>query len=206
MIAIEINRAQLQRLTDAVNASGKKLSKEIAGAINQVSRKTKLEMGREIRKQVAIPKDEVEKPLKIKTQATGESLSAIVSLKETPRLGLRHFGAKQDKRGVSYKISKTGGRGRIDGAFMGPKPGVIRINWRGNVFVRVGPARKMTKGRYQGKMRQPIQQRFGVSAYGTYKKNDMAGPQLKAIEDELSKQLDRRINLNVLRASGLVTT
>jgi hypothetical protein len=194
MIAIEINRAQLQRLTDAVNASGKKLSKEIAGAINQVSRKTKLEMGREIRKQVAIPKDEVEKPLKIKTQATGESLSAIVSLKETPRLGLRHFGARQDKRGVSYKISKRGGRKRVNGAFQGPKPGTMKTSWKGNAF------RRVTRSRL------PIIKLLAVSAYGTYKKNDMAGPQVKAIEDELSKQLDRRINLNVLRASGLVTT
>jgi hypothetical protein len=206
MIGIEIDKAQMSRLTAAVIASGKKMSKEIAGTLNAVSKKTKLEMGREIRKRVAIPKDEVEKPLTIKTQAAPGSLFAVVSLKKTPRLGLRHFGAKQDKRGVSYKISKTGGRGRIDGAFMGPKPGVIRINWRGNVFVRVGPAQQMTKGRYQGKMRQPIQQRFGVSAYGTYKKNELAGPQLKAIEDELFKQMERRINLNVLRASGLVKT
>jgi hypothetical protein len=194
MIAIEINRAQLQRLTDAVKASGKKLPKEIAGAINQVSRKTKLEMGRDIRKQVAIPKDEVEKPLKIKTQATGESLSAIVSLKKTPRLGLRHFGARQDKRGVSYKISKRGGRKRVDGAFQGPKPGAMKTSWKGNAFKRVT------------KSRLPIIKLLGVSAYGTYKRNEMAGPQVKAIEDELSKQLDRRINLNVLRASGLVTT
>ncbi len=194
MIAIDINRAQLQRLADAVNASGKKLPKEIAGAINQVSRKTKLEMGREIRKQVAIPKDEVEKPLKIKTQATGESLSAIVSLKETPRLGLRHFGARQDKRGVSYKISKRGGRKRVNGAFQGPKPGTMKTSWKGNAF------RRVTRSRL------PIIKLLAVSAYGTYKKNDMAGPQVKAIENELSKQLDRRINLNVLRASGLVTT
>jgi len=194
MISIEINRGQLQQLAKAVSASGKKLTKEIAGAINQVSKKTKLEMGREIRKKVAIPKDEVEKPLSIRAQATEGNLSAVVSLKETKRLGLRHFAARQDKRGVSYKISKTGGRKRVDGAFQGPKPGVMRMKWKGNAFKRVG------------KSRLPIVQLKGVSAYGTYKKNEMAGPQVKTIEGELSKQLERRIKLNVLRASGLVTT
>jgi hypothetical protein len=194
MIGIEIDKAQMSRLTAAVIASGKKMSKEIAGTLNAVSKKTKLEMGREIRKRVAIPKGEVEKPLTIKTQAAPGSLFAVVSLKKTPRLGLRHFGAKQDKRGVSYKISKTGGRGRIDGAFMGPKPGAVKISWRGNAFKRVG------------RSRLPIVKLLGVSAYGAYKKNELAGPQLKTIEDELSKQIERRINLNVLRASGLVKT
>ena len=194
MISIEINRGQLQQLAKAVSASGKKLTKEIAGAINQVSKKTKLEMGREIRKKVAIPKDEVEKPLSIRAQATEGNLSAVVSLKETKRLGLRHFAARQDKRGVSYKISKAGGRKRVNGAFQGPKPGVMKVGWKGNAFKRVG------------KSRLPIVQLKGVSAYGTYKKNEMAGPQVKTIEGELSKQLERRIKLNVLRASGLVTT
>jgi hypothetical protein len=194
MIGIEIDKSQMSRLTAAVIASGKKMSKEIAGTLNAVSKKTKLEMGREIRKRVAIPKDEVERPLKIKAQASPGSLVAVVSLKKTPRLGLRHFGARQDKRGVSYKIGKTGRRGRVDGAFMGPKPGAVKISWRGNAFKRVG------------RSRLPIVKLLGVSAYGAYKKNELAGPQLKAIEDELSKQMERRINLNILRASGLVKT
>lgn len=194
MLEIKINEQQLQRLSNAVEAAGKKLKKEIAGAINQVSKKTKLDMGREIKKKVAIPKDEVEKPISIRASATEGSLAAVVSLKETKRLGLRHFGARQDRRGVTYKISKTGGRKRVNGAFLGPRPGVVRIKWKGNAFRRVG------------KNRLPIVQLKGVSAYGTYKKNDMAGPQVEAVTAELTKQLDRRINLNVLRASGLVTT
>jgi hypothetical protein len=194
MIAVEIDRGQLQRLTQSVAAAKKSLTKELAGAINDVGKKTKLDMGRNIRKKVAIPKDEVEKPLSIRARATEANLSAVVSLKKTPRLGLRHFGARQDKRGVSYKIDKTGGRKRVNSAFQGPRPGVMRMKWKGNAFRRVGPSRL------------PIVQLKGVSAYGTYKKNEMAGPQVKSIETELTKQLERRIKLNVLRANGLVTT
>lgn len=194
MISIEIKNDQFNRLASAVEKAGKKLKTEIAGAINQVSKKTRLDMGRKIKQTVAIPKDEVEKPISIRLSASPENLAAIVSLKETKRLGLRHFGARQDKKGVSYKISKTGGRKRINGAFQGPKPGVMRMKWKGNVFKR------------EGKNRLPIVQLKGVSAYGTYQKNDMVGPQAEEVSAELSKQLERRINLNVLRASGLVTT
>jgi hypothetical protein len=137
-------------------------------------------------------KDEAEKPLSIRGTATAENLSATVTLRKTKRLGLRHFGAKQNKTGVSYKISKTGGRKRVDGAFQGPKPGVMKMSWKGNAFKRVG------------KQRLPIIKLQGVSAFGAYAKNELSGPQVKVIEAELTKQMERRIKLNILRAEGLV--
>jgi hypothetical protein len=192
MIGIEINATQLQRLGEAVRAAKKSMTKELASAINFVSKKTKLQMGRDIRLTVNLKKEDSEKPLSIRAAATAQSLQAIVSLKKTKRLGLGHFGAKQDKRGVSYKIGKKGGRQRVDGAFMGPKPGAIRTKWKGNAFKRVG------------NKRLPIVQIKGVSAYGAYVKNNLKVPQAQVVTAELTKQIERRINLNVLRANGLV--
>ncbi len=194
MIEIQINAKQLKRLREAVGKSKKSIKKELAGAINATSKKTKLQVGRDIRKTVALKKDEAEKPLSLRATATESNLVAVVSLKKTKRLGLRHFGARQDKRGVSYKISKTGGRSRVNGAFQGPRPGVMKMSWKGNAFKRVG------------KERLPIVMLKGVSAYGAYAKNDLEGPQVKEINKELSKQMERRINLNILRANGLVKT
>jgi len=192
MMTIQIDARQLSELGDAVGRARKDFAKELAAAINAVSKKTRLEMGRDIREVVAIPKEESERAIRISATATPNSLQAVVTLKKTKRLGLRHFNAKQDKKGVSYKISKKGGRQRIDGAFQGPKPGVMRMKWRGNVFKRVGKARL------------PIVQLKGVSTYGAYVKNNLDEPQAKEIAQELMKQMQRRINLNVLRANGLV--
>jgi len=193
MIAIEINANQLKKLQESVSKAKKSFTKELAASINAVSKKTKLQIGRDIRATVALKKDESEKPLSIRAKATANNLTAIVTLKKTKRLGLRHFGARQDKRGVSYKISKKGGRKRVDGAFQGPRPGVMKTSWKGNAFKRVGNERL------------PIVALKGVSAYGAYAKNELSGPQVKAIESELAKQIDRRIRLNVLRANGLVS-
>jgi hypothetical protein len=192
MIAIQINAKQLKALQKAVERSGKKFAKELAGAINAVSKKTKLQIGRDIRATVAMPKAEAEKPLSIRGTATEQNLSATVTLKKTKRLGLRHFGARQDKRGVSYKIDKQGGRKRVQGAFQGPRPGVQKMSWKGNAFKRVGASRL------------PIVMLKGVSAYGAYAKNELSGPQVEAINAELTKQMERRIKLNILRAEGLV--
>ena len=194
MIEIQINAKQLKRLREAVGKSKKSIKKELAGAINATSKKTKLQVGRDIRKTVNLKKDEAERPLSIRATATEANLVAVVSLKKTKRLGLRHFGARQDKRGVSYKISKTGGRSRVNGAFQGPRPGVMKMSWKGNAFKRVG------------KERLPIVMLKGVSAFGAYAKNELEGPQVKEINKELSKQMERRINLNILRANGLVKT
>lgn len=192
MISIQIDTGQAERLRAAVDRAGKSLPREISAAINQVARKSRLGIGRKIRQEVTIKKKESEQALKITSRASPSGLSSTIVLGKTPRLGLRHFGARQDKRGVSYKISKRGGRQRIEGAFQGPRPGVQKVSWRGNVFIR------------EGKSRLPIRQIKGVSAWGVFVKNKYQGPQAKEIEAELRKQVERRINLNVLRAEGLV--
>lgn len=192
MIVLQIDAKQVKRLSDAVGKAGKKFSRELASAINAVSKKTKLQIGRDIRSTVALGKQEAEKPLSIRASASAENLQAIVTLRKTDRLGLRHFGARQDQRGVTYKIDKKGGRKRINGAFQGPRPGVMNVKWKGNVFFRIG------------KERLPIKQAKAVSPWGAYIKNGLQGPQIAMIEAELSAQMERRINLNILRASGLV--
>ena len=194
MLKINIDAMQLKRLEVAAGNAKKSINKELAGAINAVSKKTKLQVGRDIRKTVNLKKDEAEKPLSIRSTAKENNLMAVVSLRKTRRLGLRHFGARQDKKGVSYKISKTGGRSRVNGAFQGTRPGVMKTSWKGNAFKRLG------------KERLPIVMLRGVSAFGAYAKNDLEAPQVEEINKELSKQMERRINLNILRANGLVKT
>jgi hypothetical protein len=63
----------------------------------------------------------------------------------------------------------------------------------------------MAKGRRQGKIAQPILKLYGVSPWGVYVKNDMSAVEVEAVSKELVKQMERRINLNVLRANGLVS-
>jgi len=192
MIAIDIDAKQLKRLRESVGKAKTKFGREMAAAINSTAKKTKLDIGRDVRSVIAIKKKESEAPLKIQAKATAEQPKTTVSIAKTRRLGLRHFGARQDQRGVSFKISKQGGRQRVDGAFQGPKPGVMNVKWKGNAFRRVG------------KERLPIIHLRGVSAFGAYVKNKFTKAQIQRINDELRKQMERRINLNILRANGLV--
>ena len=191
MISLTVNPRQLKKLREATGRAKKSFGRELAAAINDVSKKVKVKIGKDIRSVVTLKTAEAKKPIKIEAKATANRLTATVSLKKTPRLGLRHFGARQIKKGVSYKIAKQGARTLVTGAFQGPKPGVMNVRWKGNVFKRVGEARL------------PIRMLRGISAYGAYVGNKFRKPQVREIRRELKKQMKRRIKLNILRANGL---
>jgi hypothetical protein len=194
MISIEVDAKQLNRLIKATEKSGKQFPKEMSAAINTVAKKTRLNIGRDIRGVVAIKKDRSEKPITLPKIATPQSMVARVSIAKERREGLQHFTARQDKRGVSYKISKVGGRKRINGAFMGPRPGTLAPRLHGGVFRRVS------------KSRLPIVKLYGVSPFGAYAKNNFEATEVGFISKNLQAQMERRINLNILRANGLVKT
>jgi hypothetical protein len=193
MISIDIDAKQLKRLTEAVGKARKNFPRELAAAVNSVSKKTRISIGRRIRQTINLKKADAEKPIKIKKTATAQTPVGVVSIDRETRAGLQHFSARQNARGVSYKISKQGGRKLVAGAFMGPRPGVLAPKLNGGVFKRVG------------KSRQPIVKLYGVSPYGAYAKNNMSKAEVEFINKSLMTEMERRIKLNILRASGLVS-
>lgn len=194
MFVVDIDEVQLSRLVKAVGDARKSLPRELSAAINATAKKTRLDIGRKIRNEIAVKKAVVESKIKLVRQAAPQSLGAQVTLQESARIPLRDFGARQTKAGVSFKISKKGKRATVQGAFQGPRPGVMNVKWRGRVFKRVG------------KERLPIVQLFGPSPWGVFTVKRMTPAQKQDIEAELEKQIERRINLNILRANKLVST
>jgi len=194
MISISIDAKQLKELREACGKAKKDFSKELAAGINDTVRKTQVNIGREIRSVVNLKVKVVKESIKT-SRASAGLLRGVVSLGKASRkgFGLQHFGARQNKTGVSYKIGKQGKRKTIAGAFMGPKPGAISIKLHGGVFKRAG------------KTRLPIVKLYGVSPYGAYVKNDFDETEVVFINKNLQNQMDRRIKLNVLRANGLVS-
>lgn len=191
MISIEIDARQLKQLRKAAESARKSFPRELAATVNKVIKRTKRNIGRDIRKMVNIKKEPSERPIKLKRTATAQSPTGIVGIDREKRLGLQHFGAKHDKVGVSYKIAKQGSRQRVPGAFMGPKPGVLAPALNGGVFKR------------EGKKRLPIVKLKGVSPYGAYAKNDFSATEVVTIQKNLATEMQRRIAFNILRANGL---
>ncbi|MBX3713028.1 MAG: hypothetical protein KF800_13795 [Lysobacter sp.] len=73
-------------------------------------------------------------------------------------IGLRNFGARQTRRGVTATVFR-GKRSLRDHAFIG-----VGVNRNAQVFRREGAKREMKQGRYAGKQRQPLVAEYGATA------------------------------------------
>lgn len=196
MITIEPAMVKINRLTLAVGKARRSMGRELAAAINETTKKGQNEMARNIRSVVNMKAGAAKKAVRTGKRATAENLVGVTSIPKESRKGwgLQHFGGRQTKKGVTYRINKVGGRSMISGAFMGPRPGQLAPKLHGGVFKRIGANRL------------PIVKLYGVSPFGAYTKNNFEPTDVLFIEKTLNEQVDRRINLNVLRASGLVKT
>jgi hypothetical protein len=184
MLTIEIPNAALKRLEKAVRDSGRKLPQEVSVAVNATAKKLKTQISKDVRTELAAPAKAVNSKI-ANTRATRSNPSAVVSLSKSKRIPLKEFRANQTKKGVSYKVSKTQGRKRIESGF-------IVAAYGGNVYQR------RTKARPVGA------RKYGPSPWGVFVKRGMTPAAVKFAQKELNKQLERRIKFNVLKASGAI--
>lgn len=175
MISVAVDK-KFKELEKALGENApQRLKKEISAALNAAAKRTVNILAKEVGKEIAVPQKDIKQGISVTNKANAEKLSATVTQQESQRLSLKRFGARQNKQGVRYKVSKTKGTAFVKSAF---QPDVL-----GNhVYKR------------QGTSRLPIQKLHGPSPWGITVKNDLdtliAG---RDIEPELIKQLDRRI-------------
>jgi len=185
MISITV-KGKIEQLARAVGTDGpKKFRRETATAINATARKTINMLSKEIGKELATPQKAIKTTIKVASKASQNKLGATVRQRPTSRLSLKEFSARQTKKGVSYRVSKSQGRKTLAGAFIVDKIG-------GHAFKR------------KTKSRLPIVKLQGPSPWGVTVKNKL--DQLVAkrdVEPELIKQVERRIRaINYKRSQG----
>lgn len=190
MISVKV--AGIERLKASLGDKAKKLPQEVAIAVNATAKFVNKQMAKDIQQELATSQKVIGKTIRQTRRATKAELKAMVRLEKTTRIPLKDFGARQTKKGVSYKVSKTKGRGFVPGGFQGPKPGAMKASWRGNAFKRVGKARL------------PIVKLKGPSPWGVFVKRGMTADILKRADAELEKQVERRVRYNVLKSQGVI--
>ena len=180
-----INQVKLRALTEAVEESGRDLEREIAASINATATKGVSLTAKEVVTVLKVKQKAVKQQTRKGRRATASFPNTKIVLKKSSRIPLKEFGARQTKKGVSYKISKKGKRETITSGFVSNKLG-------DHVFVRVG------------KSRLPLRKPMGPSPWGVFVRQKMKPEVQEQVEVELEKQLDRRINFNKLKASGTI--
>lgn len=181
---ITIRNNQLKKLAEAVEKAGRSLPQELATACNKTAKGMQTPISKEIRKVLAVKAGDVKKVVRQSRTASKNDIESAVAVDRTQRLPLRDFGARQTKAGVTYRISKQTGRKTAKGAFIVNKLGR-------HVFKR------------KTKSRLPITKLFGASPWAVFIKNNMDKPVSDEAEQRLEKEINRRIQYNVFKASEL---
>lgn len=184
-----IQATGLKETRAALQAVTNNLKKEMAIVSWKAAQKGKSLIAKDITQELAVPQKIVRNEVSA-TRVGGRD--AEVVLKKSRRIPLRDFGARQNKIGVTYRISKTRGQTTLAGAFQGPRPGVIKSSWKGNVFKR------------KGKARMPIRKARGVSPWGSFVKRRRIEPVGEQIQYELRKQLRERVRYLTLKKQGVI--
>jgi hypothetical protein len=124
-------------------------------------------------------------------KATQGHPTATIKVKSRP-INLIYFYAKKTATGIVAKLA--GQAKQFPHDFISPGLSGNRL-----VFERFGAKRKMTKGRYTGKMRQPLQAVPGMSAQELYVKTPGVAQEVYAelgtvLEKNVRSQVDRLLN------------
>jgi uncharacterized FlaG/YvyC family protein len=110
-IEIQFDEKRLDEIRKLLRDIPNAMPKVISRGINRTTTSTRAEIARQIAAEVKITQSAVKKGIKV-TKATQTRWQADLDL-FTKRIPLIKFGAKQIKKGVSYRISKSGGRKKI---------------------------------------------------------------------------------------------
>lgn len=187
VLTMKVEGSGFDAIVNLANGFGPAIQKEMVIAVNRTAKFEKKQIAKRVSKEVAIKQKDAKKVIDVRKAQRGRP-TAEVNLHKTNRLPLKRFGARQTKSGVSYRISKKGGRQKISNAF-GPNIGRL-----GNhVFVRVS------------KKRKPIRKLYGVSVAGVYGKHNMIVASKKGLSERLEYELNRRvraINVRLIRRNG----
>jgi len=183
---VVVKRAQMRAMLQELESVPKAIPRALSGAINDTSKKEVTEISKLIRARTTIKKRDIDKHLR-RDFSSPKKLEGGLSLEKSGRIALGHFGARQTKGGVTYKISKTGGRNLVPDAF---GPDIPRLGLM--VYKRAG------------KDRTPLIKLYGPSPWGIVVKNDLQSVIGSDAQEVLTKSVARRVNLEVLRLRGEV--
>lgn len=196
-ISVTIPGDALNRVIRDLDQIPERIAPMLAGALNDTAKKGRTYLNKQIRELVFLKRRDVAPFLRLEHATQNELVAAIV-VDENSRVPLRDFGAKERKpQGVFYDISTTSAQTNIPDAFTVEKFG-------GHVFKRTGEFSIATKGRYAGKRREGIFKPMGVSAWGVVVKNDLDKDVAEYCAKEIEKDIDHRLNFELLKASGQI--
>lgn len=156
-------------------------------ATNRSITKGRTEWSRGVRKDYAVKAGDISKASRLRRLSNQGRFAGLELIGEVA--SLKYFAPRPTARGVSVKVRKAGARKVIGGAF------IARGSGNEHVYRRTGERRVMTKGSYQGQVREVIDKLLTVSIPQMADDPGVIDATLAAIRLEYANEFGRQINL-----------
>ena len=184
LVQIEFEKYRLQKIERMLRGIPNAMPKVISRAINRTATPAKTQTAREISKDAALKIGDIKKSITL-VKATYNRWQAEIGISRK-RIQLKKFGAKQTKKGVSYKVRKKGKREKIEHAFI-----QTLSSGHEGVFKR------------KGEGRLPIVQLFGPSlGYVFEEAGSIAADVTKSAYEKLRANIDSQVKFLLARRNA----
>ncbi len=172
-IDLDIHADRLSQLQVDLQATDTEVRQALRSALGKMARWMRTQSARGLSKELDLQQKAIRKRLKsFRARIKGKNVEVKIWYGLDP-IDYSDLNPRQTRAGISA------GKRRVPGAFIAPA-----LSGSQKVFKREGPKRRMSRGRYSGQMRQPIEKQV-------VEISDQAGVW---IEDEMlgSQQFDER--------------
>lgn len=170
----------------------RRLNREVATALNAVSRKAAFEGSKLLAPVLPVkPVKILKKVIKQKIRATPDSLSATLSFWAGFPFPVKYLGAKA-KKAASKRSSKVGGyvvHNTLNGGKFYTHNAFIAERFGNNAYQHIAGSRRLRKI-------------YGPSPGEAYKQTNYIAKVTEVIRQELPKQMERRIRFILLKQAG----
>lgn len=189
LVDIKFDERKLRRIEKQLGGFKGKLPRVMSRSINKTLTSARVQATNEITQKVNLKKTRAKRAM-VLTKATFARWAGKIHFQKR-RIRIIAFGARETKKGVTYKIRKTGGRKLIPGAFKATVRGGQRAENTG-IF-----ARKFRKGSRSERVdRWPIIQQRGPSMGSLFKENaNIRGDVVEGAEKNLIKFIAAQVKL-----------
>lgn len=187
---VKVESPDLAQMLRTLQAASKDAPKAFKLALNASRRIAKKDSASQSAKVYNVEEKRIAKDLRPK-EIDGFTFVIIGGKGRRPP-SLLAYGAEQNARGLLVTVKKKRGPRLI-------RPAFIANGWNGNrlPFLRFGPKRVMKKGRYQGKLRQPLFALYGPSVADMLTNNEVYNPIharfIEIVSEDLTKRITRAI-------------
>jgi len=190
-VSVTVDRESMARAKALLRSIPDGLPQALAGAINDTTKTEVSHMSSAIRDRINIKKRDLD-PFLRRTFAKASLQAGQIELSATKRIPLKRFGAHQTATGVTYQILKGQPRTLRLRAF-GPR--VVKLGF--HVFRRAGKGDHQDMTNLVG--RKPLIKLFGPSVWWVFVQADLVEKTAEDAAAELTKNVQRRVNLVLLR-------